>query len=70
MDTLSATIKVEHQAVVKEITKAVFMVRIWYKTRKEVITKRTKENQFQTESVVIDLEQPETSYCLSLSWKF
>lgn len=66
LDTLSATIKVElPKQLVKEITKAVFMVQgeSGTKREKEVITKRTKENQFQTESVVIDLEQPETSYC-------
>ena len=65
MDTLERSLKVElPQQSVKKATKAVFIIRgkSGAELKKDVSINRTKDDQFQTEPVIIELEQPEPVY--------
>jgi len=65
LDTLERSLKVElPQQSVKKATKAVFIIRgkSGAELKKDVSINRTKDDQFQTEPVIIELEQPEPVY--------
>lgn len=65
LDTLERSLKVElPQQPVKEATGAVFVIRgkSGAEWKKDVFIKKTKDGQFRTEPVILELERPESVY--------